>query len=1315
MARTTATVSFQAIELKGSLLPGSLLEQVARLQAPMQKQADYGLARGERLRERIDAAWVRLKQIWEEYRELSERAPHGTAGLHASVRLLREVLDWPDLQPCSGWQHGDAHFPITHRAFTEPQAQPSSSQAAVPLILRGMPADQLDKGSSQFGQEGRRRSPHSCLQECLNADDKANWGLLITGDRLRLLHDNPSLVKPAYLAVDLELLVEGELFDEFAVLWLLLHASRFRHPQTGSCVLDAWKEQAQEAGERVLGQLRHGVQQALEALGNGLLQHPANGALRSQLANGGLSGQELHRQLLRLVYRFLFLFTAEDRDLLFPRKLGQEDPRRRIYREGYSVGRLRELAIRRSASEGAYGDLWQTQKLVFLQLRQSNSPLGLSGLGGLFAEPQCLALEQCELANRYLLRAIRAIGWFQAGDTLTRVNYRDLNTEELGSVYEGLLELHPQLERAGGSWQLSYGDPDQKLAGSDRKTTGSYYTPDSLVQLLIVSALLPVIADRLNKATTQQEKETALLAIRVLDPACGSGHFLLAAARRLALELARIRAGDEEPSEELRQQCLREVVAHCIYGVDKNPMAVELCKVALWIEAVDPGKPLSFLDASIQCGDSLVGVFDPKVLEQGIPDEAYKPLTGDDKPTCTSLKKENASFRKAGQKGTLQGTLNLQSSPPINRSQQRLQEIEAMPEATLVEGAAKQAAYEAWEQERSSDPQTLAADLYTAAFFLPKTKDSRAKVPTSQHLLLLQSGQEIPSDLELAVEQAARDFRFFHWHLRFGEVIEKGGFDCVLGNPPWERIKIQEKEFFAQRDTEIAEAKNKSKRAKLLEESLSGTRGELALVAAKEFYVSRRGAEASGLIARSVLFPLTSKGDINLYALFAERCSQALISRAAMCGIIVPTGVATDLPCADFFFNLIENKRIISIIDFRNKGFFPGAAGAQGNRFCLFTFGSKDESRRNALLAYRIESIVELRDERRFSRITAEDILLLNPSSRTCPVLRTEFDFELTKKIALGNASIEPGASGWNIGLGRMFDLANDSSLFLQDDHSICIPDNCLLLYEAKMIHQFEHRFGDYALLTNVRSGAVRQLPTPSIDLLANSDYAIRGAYAVEREHVESWLVDQKWERDWLLGWRDITSGLDERTVIASALPIAAYGNTLPLMMPRHSAADSCILLGLLNSMTCDYVARQKVGGVHLTFFILRQLALPSLQSIPSGLGSELAMRVAGISCHANDLAGFRDEVASDMELSLIAYGEARIVARAEIEAITARIYGITRDELRYILDPSDVMGPDYPSETFRVLKNNEFRQFGEYRTQRLVLEAWDRLFGGGG
>ena len=779
MSRNTATVSFQALELKGSLLPASLLEEVSKLNRPKElllEGHDYGLSRGERLRDRIDAAWVLAKELWEEYGNLRERAGQSTAGLHFGLRLLKEVFGWSGVEPCQGWQHGQSRYPITHRAF----------DGAVPLILRGIEAGDLDRGSKQFGQDERKRSPHSCLQECLNADDNANWGVLLSGDRLRLLHDNPSLVKPAYLAADLELMIEGERFDEFSVPWLLLHASRFQHPKTGSCVLDDWKKKAEESGERVLGALRGGVQSALESLGWGFLNHPANGALREALQSGQLSRQQFHEQLLRLVYRFLFLFTAEDRDLLFPRELKADDPRRRIYREGYSVSRLRELAIKRSAYEGDYGDLWELQRLVFQQLSIGNSPLGLPGLGGLFSLEQCPDLQAAELWNGPLLRAIKAIGWFDAGGSFTRVRYRDLNTEELGSVYEGLLELHPQLEQQGSQWQLSYGGG----AGSDRKTTGSYYTPDALVQELIKSALIPVIDDRLSKAHGQAKQEQALLKIKVIDPACGSGHFLLAAARRLAVALAQVRAGDDQPSEEDRQHALRDVVAHCIYAVDRNPMAVELCKVALWIEAIDPGKPLSFLDAHILCGDSLVGVFDPKVLEEGIPDEAYKQLTGDNKTVCTSLKKENAAARKTisrrGSNRGIQGSLDLSGThATASQGQQALQAIEAMPETTLAETAAKQAAYAKWLADRGRDPETLTADLYTAAFFLAKNSDSRATVPTTEHLLKLLAGQPVEERMEDAVVLASQNFRFFHWHLRFGQILREGGFDCLLANPPY--------------------------------------------------------------------------------------------------------------------------------------------------------------------------------------------------------------------------------------------------------------------------------------------------------------------------------------------------------------------------------------------------------------------------------------------------------------------------------------------------------------------------------------------------
>ena len=295
MSRNTTTVTFQALEIKGSLLPASLLEEISKLERPKEmllEPGDYGLSRGERLRDRIDAAWVLTKELWEEYGNLKGRAGQSIAGQHFGMRLLREVFSWSGIEACNGWRQGESSYAINYRAFA----------GSVPLILKGISDNELDTGSAQFGQEGRKRSPHSCLQECLNADDSSNWGVIFSGDRLRLLHDNPSLVKPAYLAADLELLIEGERFDEFSVLWLLLHASRFQHPQSGSCVLDSWKQKAEASGERVLGALRGGVQTALEALGSGFLNHPTNCELRDALfRHHTLSTQHFHEQLLRLV------------------------------------------------------------------------------------------------------------------------------------------------------------------------------------------------------------------------------------------------------------------------------------------------------------------------------------------------------------------------------------------------------------------------------------------------------------------------------------------------------------------------------------------------------------------------------------------------------------------------------------------------------------------------------------------------------------------------------------------------------------------------------------------------------------------------------------------------------------------------------------------------------------------------------------------------------------------------------------------------------------------------------------------------------
>ena len=1288
MPRTLSTVAFQALELKGSLLPSSLLEAIAQLDRPKElllTPADYGLPRGERLRDRLDAAWVRVQAIWADYRSQSEQRSARDASVAMAQRLLTEVLGWPALHACKGWQQGELHYPITHRAF----------DGAVPLIIEGLEADLLDQGLAQFGQEGRKRSAHSCLQECLNADDDADWGLLISGSRLRLLHDNLSLVKPAYLSVDLEALIEGDAFDEFAVVWLLLHASRFRHPQTGSCVLDQWKQAAEASGERVLGQLQGGVQRALESLGHGFINHPENQGLRDALANGQLSTGQFHGQLLRLVYRFLFLFTAEDRELLFPRAMDGTDPRRQIYREGYSLHRLRELALKRSAYEGNYGDLWQLQRLVLLQLSQSDSPLGLPGLGGLFRLDQCADLQTAELHNGNLLTAIRAIGWFDADGTLTRVRYRDLNTEELGSVYEGLLELHPQLERQGGQWGFGYGGG----AGSERKTSGSYYTPDVLVQELIKSALVPVIEERLAAAGSAQEKEAALLGLRVIDPACGSGHFLLAAARRLAVELAQVRAGDNQPSEAERQQALRDVVRHCIYAVDKNPMAIELCKVALWIEALEPGKPLSFLDAHIQCGDGLVGVMDLKALEDGIPDEAYKPLSGDEKTVCSSLKKENAQQRKAnsGKTGTktLQHQLNLTAGHRDGHRQARLAEIAAMPEDSLAESDAKEQAFQAWLEAGVIDPQVQAADLYCAAFFLSKTNSNRSGVPTTAHLVQLLEGQSISDAVEVNVAEAARSFGFFHWPLRFGEVMEQGGFDCVLGNPPWEVSQLNEVEYFNQRIPEIAK--------------LAGAKRKRAIAALelddpsewKHFCTTKRAFEGSNSFYRSGTFPLCAHGKANTYALFAEQFLY-LMSRTGQTGMIVPTGIATDNNTKAYFDAISSGGRLVSLYDFENReGLFRDVDSRM--KFALLTLGYGVESSDFVFFATTPD---QLKGQHRHFSLTADEIALINPNTRTCPVLRSKKDSAITLKMhdkcdVLLNRN-NPIEINNDIRLTTMFNKTADAKdLFAFNE--MTSTGNLIPVYEGKCGNQFDHH---YSTFTNNAYSTVNVFSETKVKPIQTE----LGCQIARFEEIRMTYEKSGFStRNGFLGHRRVSSSTNERTSIACIFPSlpSTYGWILTLC---KDSAEMGYLCGAYNSIAFDYLLRNSLSQPSIPISVFEQVAIPKNTKNSSDF---VLPRVLELTYTAHDLKPWAEDLGYDGP-PFAFDPDRRALLRAELDAYYVHLYGLTRDELRYILDPADLMGPDYPSETFRVLKKNELKEFGEYRTQRLVLEAWDRLFGGG-
>ena len=1319
--RSGNTGGFEALRIEGGLLPAEFLNTVASLKAPQQNEADYQIPAGLRLRDEIGRYWRIAHSLWQHYAEQAAREDTDAekAGIAQWLEpLLSQVLGYADLHTIEPRVKDERHFPVTHLTCGD----------HVPLVLTI--CDQLlDKGHARFGEEGRKRSPHGLAQEYLNAEESCLWAIVANGAHLRLLRDNPSLTRPAYLEVDLDRMFREELYPDFAAFWLICHASHLRPQEADrpeSCILEIWRNQAQETGERALDRLRQGVEQALRELGSGFLEHKDNQALRQAIEAGELDEERFFQQLLRLIYRFLFLFTAEDRGVLHAPDATPEA--RELYREGYSLARLRERATAR-ASYDRHFDLWDGLKVTIRALHSGAEALGLPPLGGLFDPDQCPQLDTARLPNRRLLAAVHALAWFRAGEALTRINYRDMDTEELGSVYESLLELVPVIRVEIQPWRFGFlgdaeanGEPGQETGrASARKLTGSYYTPDSLVQELIKTALEPVIGKTLEQH--RERPGEALLALRVVDPAVGSGHFLLAAARRMAAELARLEAGADQPSEAGYRHALREVVAHCIYGVDLNPLAVELCKTALWLETVEPGKPLGFLDAHIRCGNALVGVLNPAIIKDGIPDEAYKALTGDDTQTASQLKRANKAAREAGVQALDFGT-------GVAEPDLCAVDLDHMPEDTPEQVAEKRTAWETARAGYACRHQRQFADLFTAAFFVPKRLDTVDAVPTSADLMAWREGREVRQGVTALAERMAGEHRFFHWYIEFPEVFAQGGFDCVLGNPPWERIKLQEKEFFASRAPEIGNAPNAAARRRLIEalndppaETPEGIRQAMRRLY-QEFQQVKQAAEAASQFVRTCgRFPLTGIGDVNLYAPFSETFLN-LLSDSARSGGVFPSALATDDTTKYFFSSLIENRNLVRFWEFENIGFF-GAGHGHMLRFALTTF-SKHPTEERTDFFFQGKDLSELKDPRRHFKLTAEEIKLINPNTGTCPIFQSEKDAELTKKIyrhvpVLIDESRGEMDNPWGIRFNAMFHMSNASSLFrtleqlrdtnaTRDDSCWKMPDGEVYvpLYEAKMVYQFNHRHGDFS---DAEPGKrAHKLPSIRDEHLANPKYSIQPYYWVPRSEVDARLAAKGWEKGWLMGWRDVTDArASVRTVIASVVPRVGVGDKFLLMLPGQPPELVACLLAEQNALVHDYIARQKVGGTSLKYFTKKQLVnLPPDAYTQTDLDF-IVPRVLELTFTAEDMRLWAEDLGYTGD-PFPWNSKRRRQLRAELDAYYAHLYGLTRDELRYILDPAEVEGPDYPSETFRVLKDKEIREFGDYRTYNLVLDAWDRL-----
>lgn len=1337
MARRSSSteLGLVALTIEGGLIAPEQVQKVIAADRTPKTADSYACPKGTSLGDEI-ARYFRIGQaIWRDYDQADAKTIARTAAFARD--LLTQCLGFTDLQG-----------PVEHREGTRRYSIAWEGKGGrVPVVVAAPVegSDAFAKSQPEFGdgEGGRpRRSPTALLQDWLNGTDHALWGLVFAGDRVRIMRDNASLTRPAWIEADLGAMFRDEMFADFTAFWLLAHATRFgaQDAAPSDCPLEQWREAGLKQGVEARKDLYANVATALEELGQGIVT--ANPDLRKELASGALSMQALFEELLRTVYRLIFLAVAEDRDLLHPRRTPREA--RQLYAAGYSFTFWRERSRRRVARD-SHHDAWEAMKVTLASLEHGEDMLGLPALGGLFAASSTPHLGAAIIPNRAFLAALFCLGFIRKDGITHRINWRDLKTEELGSVYEGLLEIRPSLTPAG-DFLLGTG-----AKGNDRKTSGSYYTPDSLVECLLDSALNPVLERAEASGATAEEKIKAILDLKVIDPACGSGHFLLGAARRMADRVARLR--NEDAGKEETQAALRDVVSRCIHGVDRNPMAVELAKVALWIESVSPGQPLGFLDANLRCGDALLGVFDLAALEEGIPDEAYKPLTGDNKETASGLRKLNKAERDAG--------LLARSFDPSALAG-AFRKFHRMSESTPREVAVRAAEFDRIRLSPDWLALKQACDIYVSAFLLPKPQladlRNKALVPTTAHLRKVLSGGltlgagAVQGPLAATIDGAAFAARAFHWPLEFPDVlIGNGGFDCVLGNPPWEVVQLGEEEYFQSRAPEIAELKGTTRKKAIA--ALELEHPELFA----EFARDKRTFEAMNEFARaSGRFDLTARGKVNTYGLFAEHFLN-LTRESGGSGLIVPTGIATDSTTAPFFGHLVSSQRLGALFSFENEEMiFPGIHHAM--KFCLLVFRAPSTEPSEFVFFARQVSQLE-QAERRFT-LSPVQIAQINPNTKTAPVFRARKDAELTASIygrvpvlidegkgnagnpwgvefrqGLFNMTSDSGCfrtfaqleadgwvrdgTGWLREAGRVVPAAPMESI-LAEAKAVNTPDlltpleldsqplspkalgqaRYIPLYEAKMIHQFDHRWATF-------NGPDSRDMTLAEKQNPNSEPTPR--YWVSQAEVENQLEAKGWNRGWLLGWRDITNATNERTVIASFSPRCAVGHTMPLFFMSADPSLWASAQANLCSLTLDFIARQSVGGTHLTYGYLKQFPIlpPSAYSV-ADLGF-IVPRVLELSYTSHSTAPFARDLG--YEGPPFAWDEdRRAQLRAELDAWYALAYGLTRDELRYVLDPKDVMGEDYPSETFRVLQNNETKKYGEYRTRRLVLAAYDAL-----
>lgn len=1313
---------FQTIRSQGAVLPSDVLQRIASLELGGLTPEDYHLPPTIKLNEAISQSWSRILAFWQSFSEAREKISDAddTGGLITRDRWLLPLFQ--EL----------GYGRLTSRKAPEMEGKLYSIERFwqdIPIHLVGYKLS-LDRRAKGI-RGAATASPHSLVQEFLNRSDEHVWAFVSNGLQLRILRDNLALSRQSYIEFDLESMMDGEVYADFALLWLLCHQSRLESEKPEDCWLEKWREVAHEQGTRILSDLREGVTRSIEALGTGFIAHRKNDHLRRKLESGDLSTQDYYRQLLRLVYRLLFLFVAEDRELLHPADVDENTCA--LYDTSYSTRHLRDLAATIRGSKHA--DLWHVFSLVSASLAKPEGchELGLPGLGSfLWSSDSTTDLlgpaqagndqQPVLIRNNDLLDAIRQLAFVERDRTLRAVDYRNLGSEELGSVYESLLELHPDIDLHAKTFSL------RTAAGNERKTTGSYYTPDSLVQCLLDSALDPVIDDRLKQSAAkakadgtsiQDACEEGILSITVCDPACGSGHFLIAAAHRLANRLASIRTGESQPTPDDHQHALRDVIRRCVFGVDLNPMAAELCKVALWMESLEPGKPLTFLDAHIQVGNALLGAT-PRLLASGIPDDAFKPIEGDDTKIAAEYKKRNKSERKVAKraKGQTSFLAELRNKFPIQLGNmtQTMANLDSGSADSVEDVQAQERRYAEAVQSQSYQSARLAADAWCAAFVWKKDKrdtDGWDAITEEVFANLAADPHSQATWLRDEVQRLAEEYRFFHWHLAFPQIFRllsteqreklaehhrgdawaaadnpdcgwNGGFDVMLGNPPWDTMSPDVKEFFSAFDPEVRFQDRAGQQAivdRLLGFPEIRTSWESHR---RHLYGSVHFIKNSGrynMFAKGNL----GKGDFNIYRMFVETA----LTKTRTNGIaaqIVPENLSNGPNAAAIRQHLFENTQLLQLLGFvnTNEAWFKEVHTAA--KFCLYVARNGGRTSRFPT-AFRLNDPADLTPTDS-NRVQMDVTLIheLSPDALAVPELESQEAVDLSIKTyerwpKFGDTERWKPTREYM----REIDMGNDRHLFNSEGQGIPV-------YEGRMVGQYDHRAKGYV------SGRGRSAVWNDLEFGSPAKH-IEPQWWIDRDKLPQKVLQRV--SQYRIGFCDVASPTNERSLVATIIPPdTVCGHKVPtIMLAGEDLAYSLWWVAVANSFALDYMVRRKVS-LSMTYTTLDSIPIPNppLDEPSVRRCVELAARLV---CCGNEMqplwAKLRQEgwVPAD-DSQLCENEESRLIARAEIDAIVARdILGLTTAEMQFVLN-------DFPTAA-----KYEIARWGSFRSRDLILSAF--------